>query len=105
MLTRGSPGHGVLKTACDVPLWRGSPKKCTHTNRRSLYEMFCGALPIAARVLSILTKAKMVPIMVLSRNLPRSPSESGRSQSIAALFRTGSETAHSVTGFRGGRIG
>lgn len=30
MFTRGSPGQGVLNTAWDVPLWRGSPEKRTH---------------------------------------------------------------------------
>lgn len=51
-VTRGSPGHGVLKTTWELPVCRGLPKWCSHTVLRSLKAMPCGLARIALTILS-----------------------------------------------------
>ena len=52
MLTRGSPGQGVLNTRCDPPLVLGGPQWCSQTLARSSKRMLRGLARIAATILA-----------------------------------------------------
>ena len=63
MLTRGSPGRGVLKTAWLDPDWRGWPKRSVQSFIQSAKRTFFGVRGIASRVFFEVAIPTMVPLL------------------------------------------